>query len=91
MSEKPCCGKSTVAKIAHGSTGLLKAGLRAVGIPVDAATAEEAARRLAVCESCEHATEPPPRIPRVCRLCSCVLSLKAATASETCPADPPKW
>lgn len=42
---------------------------------------EEASRRLAVCDGCEHHIAESNR----CRLCGCGLSLKATWATQHCP------
>lgn len=52
--------------------------------PIQVGAAEQA-RRLAICQACEHFAGD------LCRLCGCVGSWKARLATEACPASPPRW
>jgi hypothetical protein len=58
---------------------------RFVASGLEAATAEERARRLAICEAC------PRFLGGRCKICGCRLRAKIAMASEHCPDDPPRW
>jgi hypothetical protein len=49
-------------------------------------TAEERARRLAICQACEHFAADEGR----CRFCGCVAVFAARVAGKHCPLDPPK-
>ncbi len=45
----------------------------------------ERERRLGICRACEHFDEGR------CRLCSCIMRIKASWLGQKCPHDPPKW
>lgn len=51
------------------------------------ATAEEQARRLAICVACP---EYDPDASR-CRKCGCHARAKLSLAASRCPLDPPRW
>ena len=46
---------------------------------------EELATRLSICEKC------PYKAGTTCSKCGCVLTVKAAWKTSTCPDDPPRW
>lgn len=49
---------------------------------------EQYAERLAICDQCP---DRDPCNPNMCKLCGCVLSLKAQARACDCPATPSKW
>jgi hypothetical protein len=50
-------------------------------------SAEERARRLAICESCEHFDAAAER----CRRCTCYMPWKVRLEAWHCPLPEPKW
>lgn len=58
----------------------------ASGAPAEV-SAEEAARRLAICRACENYRPSDDR----CALCACFMGFAARLYSKHCPATPPKW
>lgn len=84
--------------IIHGAVGLTKAGLQAVGVPVDQAGDAETLRRRDICRHCPLATRSEsPRFAvnngltslSRCQRCSCLIAAKTRLASEHCPDG--KW
>jgi hypothetical protein len=65
----------------------LGAAARFLGAGCKIEPAEEQARRLEICRSCEKFIAADQR----CSLCGCWSKFKAKLASEHCPLDPPKW
>jgi hypothetical protein len=57
-----------------------------IGQPV-VVSAEEQARRLAICASCPEYDAEQAR----CQICGCYARFKARLASEHCPLESPKW
>jgi len=85
-----CCGN-----IVTGAVGLAKAAVGA-----DAAPPEVVQQRRDLCRECPHASRNPERahLPSkglttlsTCALCGCFIAAKTKIASESCPADPPRW
>lgn len=73
----------TIGGIVHGAAGIAKAVLG-----IDAADAETAKRREAVCGACEHVTLTAGVLRR-CEICGCALAAKVKIAGEKCPIG--KW
>lgn len=78
---RPCCGQ----KIAHGIIGLGKVAAQAVGIPIDQAPRDVAAKRHRICLTCDRWESG------MCVECGCLVAAKVRIASEQCPLEPPKW
>ena len=52
-------------------------------------SAEDYQQRLEACNSCPNLKEGG--IADTCKLCGCVVKMKAKLATSTCPDDPPRW
>lgn len=77
---RPCCGQ-----IAAGIVGLAKVAAQAVGIPIDQAPRDAAAKRHVICIGCDRFKSG------MCVECGCLVAAKVRIASEQCPLEPPKW
>ncbi len=79
--------KAAPPSLAARAGYLASAVVAAVASGGETVSPEERARRLAICESCEHFDAAAER----CRRCTCYMPLKTRLAAWHCPLDPPKW